>query len=591
MTPRDDVSRARIWTMPIAAMAVFVILSAFALHTVQKEIAEEYLEDGIYNVKALEVAFLDVIRHGTDDYTSLQHRVDDLIATNPRVVRLSFITRGRDGTLRHVASSMRARVGKEAHPEDYQAMRENRTVILEETFAGRDCIDITWPVRGPDGAPVGLIGYTMVEEDTYWAPWVIALAALAVVALLSFHFRWVQLTFEQEIAQRRRAEARMREAVIEAERAGRLKDAFLANVSHEIRTPLNGIMGMARLLLQADLGPEERRQARMILNSGERLLTVINDILDFSKIEAGVMKLVPTVFNLRRELREIVHPLELRAREKGLGFELEIAPAVPEWVRADPGRLAQVINNLVGNAVKYTEEGRVRLGVFPAGGGTVLFEVSDTGPGIAERDRERIFDPFVQAGGVRSGESGTGLGLSVAKKVASLMGGDIRLAETGPQGSKFCFTARLPAADPPAAGEEKNDDLAAADIAACHILMAEDEPINRAVVEGYLKDTGWRLTMTDNGAQAVEAFARERFDIVLMDVTMPVMDGFEATAGIRELENKENRPRTPVIAMTAHAVSGYRERCLAAGMDDYLTKPFSREELLAAVARHARTCG
>jgi len=582
----------RMWKFPAVILVLFVFFASFSLYSIRSAAEDRFLQDAMSNLRVLEVAFADIVAHG-ESFSKVQERIDRLSRNDPRIARLSFITFAADGVLRHVASTMAARVGVAAFPEDVKAMGSGRVVVLKERFGGADCLDITYPVRDSSGRTIGIIGYTVRRSGMGMAPLFLAAAAVMVVVMLLVHFRRVQLAFEADLDRRRRTEEKLREAKAAAERANRLKDIFLANVSHEIRTPLNGIMGMAGLLLRSGINPAQARQARMILNSGERLLAVINDILDFSRIEAGMMTIASDDFDLRLTVAEVMHPLAIRAREKGLTLDWEVDDDVPGRLNGDPGRLAQLLNNLVGNAIKYTDTGGVRLAVTRDGEGDgglrLLFRVSDSGCGVAPEDRDLIFESFVQAGdAARRGACGTGLGLAISKKVAALMGGDLWLEESGNQGSTFCFAAMFaPAAEPSPAPERADNSVSggAAEIE-CRILLAEDEYINRAVVEAMLAGRGWRLTVVENGADAVEAFARERFDVVLMDITMPVMDGFEATARIRELERERGMPRTPVIAMTAHAVSGYRERCLAAGMDDYLTKPFDEDTLAGMVVRH-----
>jgi signal transduction histidine kinase/ActR/RegA family two-component response regulator len=394
---------------------------------------------------------------------------------------------------------------------------------------------------------------------------------------------------EEEIAERKRAAEALEVARAQALQASELKSEFLANVSHEIRTPMNGVIGMTDLALEMPLPAEARRYLDVARSSADLLLQVINDVLDFSKIEAGKLDLHPVPIDLRDELYEIVTLLAPRAAARGLALTARIDEAVPARVTGDPVRLRQVLLNLVGNALKFTELGSVTIAVSrlphpDAGIAMLRLAVTDTGVGIAPADQARIFDAFTQVDGSSTRRhGGTGLGLAIAARLVDLMGGELSVVSTPGEGSTFAFNVCLPAdAGGGADDREDADESLATALPPLHVLVAEDNPVNRLVVQHMLHRGGHRVTVVTTGREAVDAVAARAFDVVLMDVQMPEMNGLEATAIIRATELER---RTPIIGITAHALRGDRERCLEAGMDDYLAKPVSRDELNRVLAR------
>ncbi len=371
-----------------------------------------------------------------------------------------------------------------------------------------------------------------------------------------------------------------------AEAASRAKSQFLANMSHEIRTPMNGIIGMAEMLSATRLDERQRRYLSAVHRSAGSLLELINDILDLSKVEAGRVELHPEDFELRATLEEIVELPRERALARGIALELTFAPELPEVLHGDPVRLRQILTNLVGNAIKFTERGSVRVSaVLDEGGETPLvrFAVADTGIGLTPDQTSRVFEAFTQADASHARKyGGTGLGLAISRELVELMGGEIGVTSQPGKGSTFWFTARFDQAVVPASAATAPRPGALAALAG-HVLLVEDNELNCEVARGMLDALGLQVSLAENGIDSVRAVARQRFDLVLMDCQMPDVDGYEATRRIRALETAAHAPRVPIIALTASAVQGDRERCLAAGMDGYLTKPFRTADLHATI--------
>ena len=414
---------------------------------------------------------------------------------------------------------------------------------------------------------------------------------------LELHGQLCCLTISREISDLKMTQRELvaaREAALAASRA---KSEFLSSMSHEIRTPMNSILGMADQLMETALDDEQRRYLSTVISNGHALLALINGILDLAKVESGRISLEAIEFDLKDAIEKALETLAIRAHEKGLELMVRFAPEIPDLVLGDSLRLGQILINLVGNAIKFTHKGQVMVTVEHDPGstaaGALKFTVRDTGIGIAADQRHLLFHPFSQADSSTSRKyGGSGLGLAIVARLVALMHGTVEVSSDLGKGSCFSFTAQFGIATArPALSGPREHALAEIPLSTSaatvdrplHILIADDSFDNRALIEAYLKNTPYRVEEAEDGQQAIDKFKTGRFDLVLMDIQMPVVDGYDATKQIRGWERENGRRRTPVVALTASALEDAADRSIAAGCDAHVTKPVKKSKLLEAI--------
>ena len=451
--------------------------------------------------------------------------------------------------------------------------------LIVAVVVGRD-LWLPWVAGQVDGVEPALVGPNPLAD-------LLGLLGLGVLttACVQLHRR-TEESLRQEIAIRKRAEQ-------EARTANRLKSEFVANMSHEIRTPMNGILGMADLLQHSELSGRQKEQVDVIGSSAEALLALVDDILDLSKIEAGKLALYMAEFRLAQVVELAVRLLRPKAQKKGLRLDVDVRPEAPDRCLGDAKHLRQVLLNLLGNGVKFTPEGSVELRVEERSrkGNTsrVRFSVRDTGVGIPPRIQERLFTPFTQADGSSVRRfGGTGLGLAISRQLVELMGGEIGFESTYGEGSTFWFEVPLTTLESgglplPVLEGKKRRKASTVDRSKVRLLVVDDNPVNLMVAQQQLEHLGYATDAVEDGLAALEALERTSYDLVLMDCQMPGLDGYETTRRLRRAEGEMRH--TAVVAVTAHAMKGERERCLESGMDDYIAKPYRTEDLAAVIER------
>lgn len=398
-----------------------------------------------------------------------------------------------------------------------------------------------------------------------------------------------------ELAEKSRETAEL--ATLIAEKSNKAKSDFLANMSHEIRTPMNAIIGLAHILLTTKLDEKQKKCVDVLQTSADGLMLLINDLLDIDKIEAEAVELETGPFNMTALIERVISVMSVTAQEKGIGLNVHYEAGLFKTFIGDAGRIRQILLNLVGNAVKFTDTGSVSVSL--ANGGktngkrAITISVTDTGIGIAPDKLGQVFDKFIQAdSSITRRYGGTGLGLAISKSLAEQMGGSISVASTLGFGSTFVLHLKLPVQQSESSSSPHEENIIYLDKGAntrnLPILLVEDYEPNILVATNLLENFGYRYEIAHNGQEALDSFSPDKYSTILMDVQMPFMDGLETTSRIRAREKEKNTTRTSIIAMTAHALKGDRERCLQAGMDDYITKPFNPHQLQTVLVKHVK---
>jgi len=435
------------------------------------------------------------------------------------------------------------------------------------------------------------VSITNNELDAY-----VDVESFSELRFLAASFNVMRLSIKEKLERLFQSETDLRAAKDKAEASNQAKSTFLANMSHEIRTPMNAIIGYATLTQNTTLTPKQKDYLHKIHFSAQSLLGIINDILDFSKIEAGMMSMEFAPFSLTDVVEHILDITALKSEEKGIAFHHHLDSSIPQSLSGDSMRLTQVLVNLINNAFKFTHRGKVDLSIEREKESehtcTIRFSVTDTGKGMTPDQLDRLFTPFYQGEPSTARDyGGTGLGLTISKRLVEMMGGSISVTSTVRKGSVFSFTATfgIPSSEDPLPENRFDQELDPREIrqkvAGGRVLLVEDNVINQQLTEELLRNAGIEVEIADNGQQSIDMLNRSSYDLVLMDVQMPVMGGLEATTFLRK---NERYSELPIVAMTAHALRGIREECLNAGMNDYITKPINPNELLSVIARWIR---
>ncbi len=494
---------------------------------------------------------------------------------------------GSEMTGKSMAELFPAEIAEKMTADDWSVVSSGKVLDLEENFNGRSYVTVKYPIVQRERTL--LAGYTIdvterkkMEESL--------LESAEKLLEQNDDLQMTQRKLQEQIEEYEKIQIMLNEAKIESEAANVAKSEFLANMSHEIRTPLNGVIGLSELLLITELTEEQRNYAEFIKKAGRNLVELTSDILDLSKIEAHKIELERVNFDLKDEITDTLTPFYHLTREKGVELLMHIGADVPLSLKGDAGRLRQIITNLVSNALKFTEKGSVLLAVSKAAEDdqqqTLRFMVSDTGIGIARGKMGMIFDPFTQADASTTRKyGGSGLGLNISRQLVEIMGGNIGVESVEGEGSTFWFTISL---EKQMEEEQAHVALSLAAIPignSNRVLLAEDDLTNQLVTRSILEKFGYRVDVVNNGREALALLEKKEYALLLMDCMMPLMNGYEATEVIRDAASAVMNHTVPIIALTANAYQHDRDRCLAAGMNDYLSKPLEVSDLLAMLGK------
>ncbi|NRF71152.1 response regulator [Aquincola sp. S2] len=589
----------------LAAQALVILLSngaktflvAFFILFIVHKLATSHLRDMAASARSVSLEGDTVplrLRRARSEGDELDQLVDALNAMRERLARQALELRNADARMAAILDNLPDLAWMKDTEGRFTAV--NRAFAAAKGFAdpaemfGKTDLDVHPPglarsYRNDDAEVMAARGTRRIEEQHARADGSVGFIETLKTALIDADGRVAgTVGIARDITERRQAEAD-REARRAAEIASEAKSAFLAHMSHEIRTPMNAIIGMGYLLLQEELKAPQRDQVQKIHRAATLLLGIINDILDFSKIEADRLDLEAIVFDPRDVLEGVSDIVGLAAKDKGLALQVELPPGLPKALEGDPSRLRQVLLNLGQNAVKFTERGgvtlRVRVVEAQADAVRLRFEVQDSGIGMSIDQRQRLFQPFTQGEASTSRRyGGTGLGLAISQRLVHMMGGDIDVESLPGQGSRFGFELRLPLRSP-ARPQRAPAPADPSRLIGRRVLLVEDNPINAEIALSLLRRAKLEVDVAEDGEQALQMLEGARYDAVLMDCLMPVLDGYEATRRLRQDPRWQD---LPVIAMTANALVGERAKVLAAGMNDHIAKPINVDELYGTLA-------
>jgi len=583
-----------LWLAILVGIATFMLLgSALLISTIDALMAVQ-MADLVEELRKANQEMEERIRERTESLVVANDALNEEIAERSRSEQALRQSEARKGAILETALDCIISMDHAGRVVDFNPMAERTFGYVRHAVVGRMLAEVIIPPDQRDLHRRGLERYLETGEHIVLGRRIEIHAmrsdgevfpaelAVSMVPLEGKPFFSATL---RDISERRKADLELRRAKEAAEAASESKSRFIAVMSHEIRTPMNGILGMARLLLATELRDAQRNSVKTMLDSGESLLTVLNDVLDFTKLEAGRLDLVNRNFDLRGLVESVASLYRVRARDKHIDLAINVSPDLPSFFFGDVDRLRQVLSNLVSNAVNFTEQGGVVIDVDPLSLNQdhcmLRFTVSDTGIGIAPEAQGKLFQDFTQANSnIARRFGGTGLGLNIARRLVELMSGRIGLTSEPGYGSQFWFEVPLRRGGLPSSSVDGDVGVS---LPKLRVLVAEDNEVNQRVLAGFLRAQGHVVDVANDGRDAVEALKAQRYDVVLMDMHMPVMDGIEATHIVRALSSE--RAETPIIAVTAGAMDSDIKACLGAGMNDFIAKPVHPNTLFRVIDR------